>query len=35
LKGFSIGKNFLAYIAGGLWMVAVDAWWPLDGQRAT
>jgi len=29
LKGFSIGKNFLAYIAGGLWMVAADSWWPV------
>ena len=30
LKGFSTG-NFLAYVAGGLWMVAVDSWCSLDG----
>ena len=30
LKGFGTG-NVLAYIAGGLWMVDVDSWWPLDG----
>ena len=27
LKGFGTGKHFTA---GGLWMVAVDSWWPLD-----
>jgi len=42
LKGFSIGKNFLAYIAGGLWMVAIDScslngphglkWWLVPHQ---
>ena len=31
LKGFGTGKFFLAYIAGGLWMVAVDSWCLLDG----